>query len=287
MASAEFLVSGIDGQARALTVTAEGEGPVGLQLVGSDPDRLKRAASLAVGLGFDTVELNGSCPARRIRSRGRGSALMKDPDHLGECARAVVEGASLPVSVKLRLGESPDAMNYIECAHVAVDAGAAMIALHCRTARDSFNGPARWSEVKQLVDGIDVPVAGSGDLWTAADCCRMLDETGCAMVLVARGAMGNPWIFSEAAALLAGRPQPCPTPSDVAAVLRRHFAAFEARLGEYAACRMIRRLGEGCLRRVGSPPALAEALKSVETQSEFESLCATIESAAVPCAGGR
>ncbi len=164
-----------------------------------------------------------------------------------------------------------------------------MIALHARTARDGFDGPARWSEIERLVDAVDVPVAGSGDLWTAADCLRMLEETGCAMVLVARGAIGNPWIFSEAAALLNGRPCSPPSPGDVAEVMRRHFAAFEVRLGERAACRMIRRLGEGCLRRIGSPPALAEALKSIETDADFESLCEFIE-AALPAAarsGGR
>ncbi|MCK4830249.1 tRNA-dihydrouridine synthase, partial [bacterium] len=148
------------------------------------------------------VDLNCGCSIPKVLKSGAGSALLKDPSGIKEIIKAMTQELDVPVTVKLRSGWDSFSVNYLETAAAAVEGGAAMVTLHPRTRADLFSGKADWDQIKTLKEHLTVPVAGSGDLFSAEDVKRMFNETGCDAVMLARGAWGNPFIFAETIALL-------------------------------------------------------------------------------------
>jgi nifR3 family TIM-barrel protein len=217
-----------------------------IQLFGADPERMAAAAALLARWKPDAVDINGGCPAPKVIKTGAGSALMKDPDNVGRVVEAVVSASrehlgGVPVTVKIRAGWDSGSLNYRECAHAAVEAGAAMVSLHPRTRAQGYGGKSDWSLIADLAGRLPVPVAGSGDLYTPEDAERMLRETGCAAVMFARGAMGNPFIFSTTRAFLtAGAYQPPGAAQRIAAGFL-HLERLAADIGEKAACLEMRK----------------------------------------------
>lgn len=217
-----------------------------VQLFGPQPELLGRACALLAPLKPDMVDINAGCPVPKVVKTGAGSALMKDPPRLGRIVEAVVRSAKehlggIPVSVKLRSGWDNASINYLECARIAVDAGAAMVSLHPRTRSQGYGGKSAWAFIADLASRLPVPVTGSGDLYTPEDAKRMLAETGCAAVMFARGAMGNPFIFSQTKMFLTNGNWEAPERAEQLQTAFRHLEMLAEDLGEKSACLEMRK----------------------------------------------
>jgi len=191
---------------KELLVTCGQERPVSVQVFGADPDIVAEAAQHVAAAGADLIDLNMGCPVRKVLKAGAGAVLMRDPDRAVSIAAATVRAVKVPVTAKIRIGWSRKVPCYVELSRRLVEVGVAAITLHARTAGQGYRGPADWSAIARLVEAVAVPVIGNGDVFTAHDALRMKRRTGCAAVMIARGALGNPLVFREAAGLLAGRP---------------------------------------------------------------------------------
>jgi nifR3 family TIM-barrel protein len=238
MVSSEALTRGHT-KTQTLLSRADNEAGYAIQLFGSSPEVLARAAALVLPLSPLVVDLNCGCPVPKIVRNGGGSALMREPSRLAAIVaamRAVLGPAGVPVTVKIRLGWDEDTINYREVARLAVEAGAAAVTLHARTRAQGYSGRADWSAIAALARELPVPVFGSGDIVSGAAALRFMEETGASGVMIARGAMGNPFVFREAAALLEGRAVPAVTLADRVAVARRHLELSVRDLGERTAC---------------------------------------------------
>jgi nifR3 family TIM-barrel protein len=205
-----------------------------------------KAALLLAPLHPEAVDINCGCPVPKVVKTGAGSALMKDPLRLGRVVAAVVRAAEgglggAPVTVKMRSGWDADSLTYREAARAAVENGAALVTLHPRTRAQGYAGRSNWSHIADLVTRLAAPVAGSGDLYSPEDAERMLRETGCAAVLFARGALGNPFIFSETRSLLLTGAYGVPDPGERLRTGFRHLCLLAGDIGERPACREMRK----------------------------------------------
>jgi tRNA-dihydrouridine synthase B len=181
--------------------TVTEELPFAVQLFGSDPELMGRAAAIASSLSVDLIDINMGCPVRKVIKKGCGSALMKDPKRAEAIIRAVCAQTSLPVTVKFRSGWTEETINAPEFALMAEAAGASAVTIHARTWVQGFGGTADRRVIKSVKASVSIPVIGNGDILSSTDGMAMMAETGCDGVMVGRGALGNPWVFS-----LAGRP---------------------------------------------------------------------------------
>jgi nifR3 family TIM-barrel protein len=230
----------------ALLRRADNEEFYALQLFGADPARIEAAAALLGPWRPAVLDINAGCPVPKVVKTGAGSALMRDPAKLGRVLEAAVRASrrclgDIPVTVKIRSGWDADSVNYRECARIAVEAWAAMVSLHPRTRAQNYGGRSDRTRIADLVSRLPVPVTGSGDLFGPEDAELMLRETGCAAVMFARGALGNPFIFRETRSLLAtGSCTPAPAEERIKAGFR-HLEGLVRDLGEANACREMRK----------------------------------------------
>lgn len=206
------------------------EMPMAIQLFGHDPRFMAEAARrIAEGTLADyvpipaAIDINMGCPVRKIVSNGEGSALMRTPALAADIVRAVVGAVKLPVTVKIRAGFDDAHKNAPELAKRLEDAGAAMICVHGRTREQMYAGRADLGVIAAVKAAVKIPVVGNGDVFSAADASRMLAETGCDGVMIARGAMGNPWIFDELHAQIDGVPYAPPTEREIIDTAARHL----------------------------------------------------------------
>ena len=227
--------------ANDLLARLPGEGVVGLQLFGSEPEYVAEAARQLVDRGFQFFDLNFGCPAPKITGNGEGSAMMRAPEKLGKVVRALSEATPLPVTAKIRSGWDAESINAVEVARVCEDNGASAIAVHARTRMQQYAGKADWRVIRDVKRAVSVPVFGNGDVRSGADALRMMEETGCDAVIVGRAAQGNPWIFREIAAAMAGREAPPPTPRERVDMAMRHFELEKALYGEKLAVLQMRK----------------------------------------------
>ena len=225
-------------QTLRLARSLPGERPLVLQLFGADPDQMGRAAALASALEADALDVNMGCPAKKVRRPGAGSALLEDPVRAAEIMAAVAENSRLPVSAKIRLGPSRDITE--DLVPRLVKAGAQAITLHARTTRQGFGERADWEAIRRLAAWCPVPVIGNGDVTSGRDAVLMLAETGCAAVMIGRGAMGDPWIFTRALARLEGREPPAVTPAMKRRALAEHLELARQLGGEGHAVHFVR-----------------------------------------------
>ncbi|MGH2830868.1 MAG: tRNA dihydrouridine synthase DusB [Actinomycetota bacterium] len=202
----------------------ESERPIGIQLYGAEPATMARAAAMVTELFQpDYVDINFGCPVKKVVRNNGGSGCLKDPALIGGIIRAVRDATSLPVSVKIRSGWDEGQRDPVTIARRCRDAGAEALALHPRTRTQMYAGAADWDEIARVVEALDIPVIGNGDVHTPADVVAMRRHTGCAGIMVARGTFGNPWIFAQARDLLEGRPmRPSPTAEERFAVALEH-----------------------------------------------------------------
>ena len=187
----------------------EAERPIGVQIFGSDPLMMAEAAGLVAELfAPDFLDINFGCPVKKVVRRNGGSGCLRDLGLVEAIVRAVDGATSLPTSVKIRSGYDDDTRDPVTIGRRCEDAGARWITLHPRTRADMYSGEARWEEISALVEALEIPVIGNGDIRTGEDVRRMRDVTGCHGVMIARGSHGDPWIFAQARAALAGRGAP-------------------------------------------------------------------------------
>jgi tRNA-dihydrouridine synthase B len=185
------------------------ERPIGVQIFGADPAAMGEAAAFVTDVFHpEFVDINFGCPVKKVVKRNGGSGCLKDPELVTGVIAAVVAGTHLPVTVKIRSGWDERTRDPVAIARRCQDAGAAALTLHPRTRAQMYTGEADWDEIARVVEALDIPVVGNGDIRTAHDVHRMWMHTKCAAVMVARGSFGQPWIFTQARAVLDGRPMP-------------------------------------------------------------------------------
>ena len=219
MVSSEGLVRGIDRTLEYAEYTEE-ERPVSIQIFGGDPEKMARAAQIVEGMGADIVDVNMGCPVPKIAKHNAGCSLMREPAHAQAVVSAMARAVRIPVTVKMRAGWNEQEINAPELARRMEDAGAAAIAVHGRTAAQSYSGSSDWDLINHVAANIGIPVFGSGDCVEPGDLVEKLDAVrgGVAGVLVGRGALRNPWIFEQAAAMARGE-----RPREITMVERGQF----------------------------------------------------------------
>jgi tRNA-dihydrouridine synthase B len=213
------------------------EKPIGVQVLGNDPGILIEAAKEISKHKPDLIDLNSGCPAEKVLGSNMGAALLEDPRALGVLISKLVEGAKgVPVSVKIRLGKDKNHINVLETAKIAEDSGASLLFVHARTRADKYETEPDWSWIKKVKGAVKIPVVGNGSLFTPQDVKRMIDITGCDSAMVARGALGNPFIFSRTNYFLETGTDPGePDAAIVLETLLRHLQYLEQEFGELLA----------------------------------------------------
>ncbi len=247
MVSSEGLVRGIDRTLEYAEYTEE-ERPVSIQIFGGDPATMAAAAQIVESMGADIVDVNMGCPVHKIAKHSAGCSLMRQPAHAAEVVRAMTRAVKIPVTVKMRAGWDQDAINAPELARRLEEAGASAVAVHGRTAAQSYSGVSDWGLISRVADGVAIPVFGSGDCTEPGHVVERMRGASVGGVLVGRGALRNPWIFQQAADLAAGR-----QPREVSATERGRF------LLDYIDMLMLERLGEAEGFRHVAPGQMASA----------------------------
>jgi len=223
MISARSLVNDSRRTLRMLALHPQ-DRPLGVQLVGSDAQVLVRAIELLAPLHFDLIDLNAACPARKVVGVGQGAALMREPARLEALLRAMVAAADVPISVKIRAGWDASMQNAREAALRAQDAGVQGVFIHGRTRAQGYGGRVSYEVIASVKQALAVPVIGSGDVFSGPRALEMLGRTGCDGIAVARGALGNPWLFDEIRCALEGKQPPQrPAPAAICACMLEHL----------------------------------------------------------------
>lgn len=253
--------------------------PVGGQLMGANPDDFAPAAVALAEAGYDVIDINFGCPVRKVLGRCRGGFLLSQPESALEIVRRVVDavGATKPVTLKMRRGMDDSAESerkFFTILDGAFELGASGVTVHGRTVQQRYVGRSNWSFLARVKRHVgDRTVLGSGDLFTARDCLDMIEQTGVDGVTVARGAIGNPWIFRECLALASGEalPEP-PSVVEQGRTIARHFAEALAHYGEDHAGRLMRKFGIKYSELHPSRGEVRDAFIAVKTPSEFENV---------------
>ena len=217
------------------------EHPIGAQLFGSDPQIVSRMAQQVAKSQVDFIDINMGCPAPKITKNGEGSALLQNPELIGEIVYATAKALDKPLTVKIRKGYDCDHVNAVEVAKIIEQAGASAITLHGRTREQFYSGEADWTIIKKVKEAIRIPLIGNGDVRTPEDVKRMMDETGCDGVMIGRAAQGNPWLFSRTLHYLeTGEILPEPTLEERIPVILKHAEMLLDYKGEYIGIREMR-----------------------------------------------
>lgn len=249
------------------------ERPAAIQLFGSNPQELARAAKIAEAEGADIIDFNMGCPVPKIVNNGEGSALMKNPQLAYEILARMADAVNIPVTVKIRSGWDAAHINAPEIAQFAEKAGVAAIAVHGRTREQFYNGKADWQVIKAVKDAVKIPVFGNGDILSAEDGLRMFKETGCDGLMIGRGADGNPWIFAElAAALGANGEKHEVTLAERMAMILRHLQMLIDFKGEIVAVKEMRRHAGAYLKGMPMAAEYRRRINALNTYEEFYQL---------------
>lgn len=232
MISASSLVHGSEKTFRMLSTALE-DRPLGVQIFGSDPGTIKKALDILSEYAFDIIDLNAACPVNKVASKGSGAGLLREPVKLQKLLKVIVENTVVPVTVKIRSGWDETSVNAVENALRAQDAGVRALIIHGRTRVQGYSGRVDYSIIRKVKEALEIPVIASGDVLTPELVRKMFDETGCDGVAVARGALGNPWIFREAAEYLETGTAPSrPGVHEIIRIMKEHLASIIAFHGE-------------------------------------------------------
>lgn len=225
-----------------LLKTNPGERPVAVQLFGNEPELMAEEAKKLEEGPYDIFDINMGCPVQKVVGNGEGSALMRDPKKVEAIVSQMAKALTKPVTVKIRKGFNDAEVNAVEIAKIAEGAGAKAIAIHGRTREEFYHGKADWEIIAEVKEAVQIPVIGSGDIYSGKDAKRMLDETSVDAVMVARGARGNPWIFRQIKTYLeTGKEEERPSLSEVRDMVLKHVRLMIDYAGEDAAIRQMRK----------------------------------------------
>ena len=253
-----------------LLYTYRDEQPVGYQIFGHEPEVMAYAAREISSMPGKLIDINFGCPVPKIVKNGEGSALLKNPDLIYDIVSAVVKNTDKPVTAKIRTGWDKDSINVVEVAHAISAAGASAIAVHARTREQYYSGKADWSMIASVKRAVDIPVIGNGDVTDGKAAISMMDETGCDLVMIGRGALGNPWIFREALAAWRGEEiPPQPSKDEKKAMMISHLEDLTELKGEYAAVREMRKHVGWYLKGVPGAAAFRGMVNNITDSNEL------------------
>jgi nifR3 family TIM-barrel protein len=251
------------------------ERPIGVQIFGAEPAAMGEAAALVTDVFQpEFIDINFGCPVKKVVKRNGGSGCLKDLGLVQDVIRAVIRSTHLPVTVKIRSGWSEEMRDPVTIALRCQDAGARVLTLHPRTRAQMYSGNARWDEIARVVDALDIPVLGNGDIKCAEDAVRMKEQTGCAGVMIARGSFGQPWIFDQTRDLLNGLPKrPAPPVEQRFAIALEHARMAEQYEADPrgAAIEFRKHLG-WYVKGLPSSADLRKQLYAVESVGEIEAI---------------
>lgn len=250
-----------------------GERPTAIQLFGSVPAELAEASRIVAERGADMIDLNMGCPVPKIVNNGEGSALMKQPALAYEILAAMVKAVDIPVTVKFRAGWDDAHRNAVEIAKAAEAAGVAAVAVHGRTRQQFYEGKADWKIIAEVKKAVKIPVFGNGDIFSAADGLRMLEETGCDGLMVGRGADGNPWIFQQLRAALLNQPYNEQVPlKEKLELAAEHLRMLIELKGEYISVKEMRRHISAYLKGMPHAAEYRNRFHKMDTYEQFMEL---------------
>ncbi len=262
---------------RQMLSGASEDRPLGIQLLAGENKWLARALDIIKEYDFDLLDFNAACPARKVTRRGEGAGLLKEPRKLYSLLKLMVESSSRPVSVKLRTGWDDRAVNCVDAARYAEDAGVSAVFIHGRTKEQGYSGSVDYGAIAGVKRAVSVPVIASGDVLSPELAVKMFRETGCDGILVARGALGNPWIFRRIGRRLAGRKEEAvPLPDEVCAVMKEHFDACVDFYGEKNGVVIFRKFFAWYTKGMRHVRALREKAGHVRSREGMYSLIAGI-----------
>ncbi len=253
------------------------EMPASLQLFGSDPKIVSEMAKRIEERPFAILDINMGCPVPKVVKNGEGSALMKNPKLVFELVSAVVKAIEKPVTVKIRKGFDDDHINAVEIAKIIEEAGAAAVAVHGRTREQYYSGKADWDIIRQVKEAVTIPVIGNGDVNSGEKAIAMRERTGCDGIMIARGAQGNPWIFSE---LLeyerSGTLPPRPSVEEIKKTMLRHARLQLKFKGDFIGMREMRKHVAWYTKGIHGAARFRELINKVETYEELENILTSL-----------
>lgn len=250
------------------------ERPCGIQIFGDDPKCMADAAKHALENKPDIIDINMGCPAPKISSNGSGSALMKNPRFCGEIVKAVTSVTDIPVTVKIRKGWDDDSVNAVEVAKICESAGAAAITVHGRTRQQYYKPPVDYDIIKAVRESVSVPVIANGDIDSAERAKKVMDITGCDLVMIGRATLGNPWIFSQINAYLENPNVKIHTPDleERLGVMIEHIGKMVEYKGEHMAMLQARKLVVGYFKGMKGAAALRNEAGKIKTLDDLYEL---------------
>ncbi|HBF7961614.1 TPA: tRNA dihydrouridine synthase DusB [Clostridioides difficile] len=250
----------------------EEEHPVAVQIFGSEPEFMGRAAEIMNDYSNEILDINMGCPAPKVVKNGDGSALMKNPKLAEEVLRAVVKNSKKPVTLKIRKGWDDNSVNAVEIAKIAEDCGISALAIHGRTREQFYKGKADWDIIAEIKKNLSIPVIGNGDVFTIEDSINMLDKTGCDAIMIGRGAQGNPWIFKRINHYMnTGEILPEPTLNEKISTAIKHLKLAVEEHGEYVAVREMRKHIAWYLKGLRNSAKLRDEINKIEDYQEVVS----------------
>ncbi|HJB95215.1 MAG TPA: tRNA dihydrouridine synthase DusB [Candidatus Mediterraneibacter intestinigallinarum] len=253
------------------------ERPVSLQLFGSDPKIMSEMAKRIEERPFAILDVNMGCPVPKVVKNGEGSALMKNPKLVYEIVSALVKAIDKPVTVKIRKGFDDDHVNAVEIAKIIEEAGAAAVAVHGRTREQYYSGKADWNIIRQVKESVSIPVIGNGDVTSPQKADELVRQTGCDGVMIARGAQGNPWIFSELTQWEETGELPLrPDKDEIRKMMLRHARLQLEYKGEFSGIREMRKHVAWYTKGLKGAARLREKVNAVESLEELENLLTSL-----------
>lgn len=244
--------------------------PLGIQLLGCEPEFILKAMDTLNKYKFDILDFNAACPAKKVVRRGEGASLLKEPKKFGSILRLLVKNSPVPVTVKIRTGWDNNSVNAKEISLVAQDAGARAVFIHGRTKVQEYSGDADYATIAAVKRSLKVPVIASGNIFGGVLAKKMLDETGCDGLLIARGALGNPWVFKEIREYLAkGKITEKPEIKDIARIMAVHLHSYVEFYGERNAVIKFRKFFAWYTKRLHNIRILREKASLAKTEADM------------------